>query len=84
MEYTSTKTDSPGGAQKAGINFRSLQNYERGHKKLASASGFTVTNTRPQAGGSAVVAKLQPSSITKESSIASPSGRFSNPICCTG
>lgn len=26
-------------AQKAGINFRSLQDYEQGHKKLSSASG---------------------------------------------
>lgn len=26
-------------AQKAGINFRSLQDYEQGHKKLASANG---------------------------------------------
>ncbi len=26
-------------AQKSGVNFRSLQDYEQGHKKLASASG---------------------------------------------
>ena len=26
-------------AQKAGVNFRSLQDYEQGHKKLSSASG---------------------------------------------
>lgn len=52
--------------------------------ELAITSGSTVTNTKPPAGGSAAVEKLQPSSITTESSIASPSGRFSNQICCTG
>ena len=26
-------------AQKSGVNFRSLQDYEQGHKKLTSASG---------------------------------------------
>ena len=26
-------------AQKSGVNFRSLQDYEQGHKKLTGASG---------------------------------------------
>ena len=29
-------------AQRSGVNFRSLQDYEQGHKKLSSASGDTL------------------------------------------
>ncbi len=29
-------------AQRSGVNFRSLQDYEQGHKKLTSASGDTL------------------------------------------
>lgn len=39
---TSRKLTQKELAQRSGVNFRSLQDYEQGHKKLASASGDTL------------------------------------------